>query len=475
MNKKSLKVMSGIIAVLAVLSLSSCGQPKEEVSQNGDNSVKWITAYSKPKDHDLVIGELNKLLKEKTGATIDLKVIDSGAYAEKMNLMISSNEQFDVCFTSDWQNPYVPNVKKGAYLKLDELLENTPELKASIPEYVWESARTNGGIYGIPNYQVMFKRIDALIQPQLVEKYNIDFTKVSKFEDLEPVLKTIKENEPKMIAFTPSWTTAQFNYEYFSGDVYGDKAGSGKFVPIYEIKEYREYLDLVHDWYKKGYIASDIMTDSGSTPDSLKAVTLGTYKPGVEESEMASRGFVNVRSAFTKPYISATASHAALNAISINSKNPELALKVIEALNTDKDIYNMLCFGIEGKHYEKIGENQVKRLNEDYVFNTGWRFGNQFNAYLTDNQATDTWDATVKMNDESEKSPYMGFSFDVENVKNEIASVNAVNSEYSNFLNYGVEDPALHWDTYVKKLKDAGIDKIVEEITNQYNEWRKTK
>ncbi len=138
-------------------------------------------------------------------------------------------------------------------------------------------------------------------------------------------------------------------------------------------------------------------------------------------------------------------------------------------------MFKTIYFTIEGKHYEKIGENQVKRLNEDYVFNTGWRFGNQFNAYLTDNQATDTWDATVKMNDESEKSPYMGFSFDVENVKNEIASVNAVNSEYSNFLNYGVEDPALHWDTYVKKLKDAGIDKIVEEITNQYNEWRKTK
>lgn len=78
------------------------------------------------------------------------------------------------------------------------------------------------------------------------------------------------------------------------------------------------------------------------------------------------------------------------------------------------------------------------------------------------------------MNDEAQKSPYMGFSFDIETVKNEITAVSAVQSEYENFLNYGVEDPAVHWDDYVKKLKDAGVDKIAEEMTKQYNEWKKT-
>lgn len=475
MKKRNFKFLCGILAISTVLSFSACGDKKEIAKTDTDgNTVKWITSYSKPKDHNAVMEEVNKLLEEKTGAKLELSIIDGGAYAEKMNLMISSNENYDICFTSNWNNPYVSNVKKKAYLKLDDLLEKTPALKEAIPEYAWESAKTSGGIYAVPNYQVMFQRIDALIQPSLVEKYNIDFSKVKEIKDLEPILATIKKNEPNMIPYTPSWTTAQFNYEYIEGQVYGDKTGNGKFVPIYEIKEYRDYLDTVHSWYKKGYIASDIMTDSGSTPSEMKAVVLGTYKPGTEESEIASNGFAYVRAPLTKPYINATTAQATLNAISANSKHPELALKVLEAFNTDKNLYNTMCFGIEGKHYEKIGDNQVKRLNDSYVFNSGWLFGNQFNAYLTDNQGTDVWDQTIKMNDEAEKSPYMGFSFDIENVKNEITSVSAVQSEYETFLNYGVDDPATHWDEYVTKLKNAGIDRIVEEMTKQYNEWKKT-
>lgn len=474
MKKRNLKIICGVLAIANVITLCGCGKKDTAETKTDGNTVKWVTCYSKPKDHNKVMEEVNKLLSQKLGATLDLNVIDSGAYAEKMNLMISSNENFDICFTSNWNNPYVSNVKKKAYLKLDDLLEKTPDLKNSIPDYAWDSAKTNGGIYAVPNYQVMFQRIDALIQPDLVKKYNIDFSKVKKLEDLEPILETIKTNEPKMIPFSPSWTTAQFNYEYMEGQVYADKTGNGKFVPIYEIQEYRDYLDLVHSWYKKGYIASDIITDSGSTPANMKAVCLGTYKPGTEESEIASNGFAYVRAPLTTTYISATTAQSTLNAVSANSKHPELALKVLEAFNTDKNLYNTLCFGIEGTHYEKIGDNQVKRLGDNYTFNSGWLFGNQFNAYLTDNQATDVWDQTIAMNDEAQKSPYMGFSFDIENVKNEIASVSAVQSEYENFLNYGVEDPAVHWDEYVKKLKNAGIEKIAEEMTKQYNEWKKT-
>ena len=47
--------------------------------------------------------------------------------------MIASEEEFDLCFTSNWRNLYKTNVEKGAYLKLDELLETeAPKLKNSL-------------------------------------------------------------------------------------------------------------------------------------------------------------------------------------------------------------------------------------------------------------------------------------------------------------------------------------------------------
>ena len=67
--------------------------------------------------------------------------------------------------------------------------------------------------------------------------------------------------------------------------------------------------------------------------------------------------------------------------ISRTSKNPEKAFKFIELVNTDKDLYNLICFGIEGKHYN-LDENGRVVFNDQggYIPKACWKFGNQFNA-----------------------------------------------------------------------------------------------
>ncbi len=42
---------------------------------------------------------------------------------------------------------------------------------------------------------------------------------------------------------------------------------------------------------------------------------------------------------------------ATMNNISSTSKNPQAAMKVIEAFNNDLDVYHLICRGVEGKHY----------------------------------------------------------------------------------------------------------------------------
>jgi len=425
MNRKTKKVLCGVLAVAALFSLCSCKNEKNGAGEKGKNVVKWVTTYSKPEAHEEVVEAINKKLEADLGLELDLTVIDGGAYDQKMNLLISSNEEFDICFTSDWSNPYSTNVKKKAYLKLDELLAGFPKLEESVPEFLWDMAVCDGGIYGVPNYQNAFIQLDVAVKPDLVEKYNIDLSAVDELKDLTPILDTIKKNESGLIPFTPSWNPLSFHYEHLGGQVYASKTEPGKILPVYEIPEYKEYTKLMHEWFEKGYIASDVLTSSG-TDKTLEAVILTNASPNSPALEKANYGYELVHKNIAKPYMGALVGRGTMNAISANSKNPENALKMIEAFYTDAELYNMICHGIEGIHFEKVGENKVKQLNDKYVFNSGWLFGNTFNTYLRENQSDETHSETLRLNEEAIKSPYLGFEFDIEALKNEIASISAV-------------------------------------------------
>ena len=107
---------------------------------------------------DQVLEEVNKLLAERYGLELQLEIYDYGSYDEKMNMLISSGEEFDVCFTTQsWLNKYQPNVSRGAFLALDDLIdEHAPDLKEVLPEFLFEQARVDGSIYAIPNYQICY-------------------------------------------------------------------------------------------------------------------------------------------------------------------------------------------------------------------------------------------------------------------------------------------------------------------------------
>lgn len=69
---------------------------------------------------------LNEYLLEKMNTTVELKLIDGGTYDSKMALVMSGNEEYDLCFTSSWANNYYTNVANGAYVDMGPLLDAYP-------------------------------------------------------------------------------------------------------------------------------------------------------------------------------------------------------------------------------------------------------------------------------------------------------------------------------------------------------------
>ena len=164
-----------------------------------------------------------------------------------------------------------------------------------------------------------------------------------------------------------------------------------------------------------------------------------------------------------------------MQAISKTSKNPERAMMFINLINTDKDLYNLLVNGIKDKHYT-LGADNVATPTADSGYSVpGWVFGNTFNALLTPGKTTAILDQVKKDNETAKPSPIMGFSFNVQPVSAEIASVTAVIGEYGPGLDTGTIEPNTKLAEFQAKLKDAGADKIVAEIQKQLDAWKSSK
>ncbi|CAI6080791.1 ABC transporter substrate-binding protein [Cohnella rhizoplanae] len=427
-------------------------------------------------DLALVNEAVNKITKEKINATIKLSPIDFGTYEQKMNTMTASGEKMDIIWTSSWLFKFDQNQLKGAFLPLDDLLKtHGQQLYDSLEKKFWDDATLQGKIYAVPNFQFSAQRASLVIQKRFIDKYNLDTSTIKKMEDLEPFLKQIKDGEP---GITPFGTQKGF----YTALLYGIDTK----VPVYytdetntvlpEItKERKENYALAHSWYTKGYINPDAATLKAANDVYNKGTTAvwfdWTGKPGSEVEYKAADGGYDVE---LVPMGEAVFTGAAstLNAISRTSKNPERAMMFLELVNTDKELYNTLVYGIEGKHYEKTTGNFIK-INQDagYFTNTDWIFGNITNEYLPEGSPADKIEQTIKMNNEARVSKYNGFVFNSEPVKTEIANVNAVNEEYAASLGTGTLDPAKYLPIYEEKLNKAGAEKIRAEKQKQLNEW----
>jgi len=466
----------------------------EAIEQSGTSNpadeyakIIWYMRADSQRDFEVVMKKANEILKEKINAEIDMRFVEPASYNEKMKMVIASNEYYDICFTGAGYNDYYGNAAKGAFLPLNELLPKyAPKTYAQIHEDFWEAVRVGGNIYAVINYQIVGRQTGMYMLKEYQERYNFDLSKAAKFEDMEQFLKVIKENEPELYPMSSAKQPLYIIDGFYSMgiDEIGQRHSPGvvavgdetlTVVNQYEMQSYIDRLHTVRDWYLKGYISKDAVTDMSSSAmlEGKVPVHYGNMKPG---SEIEVRGSFGGREIvlqkFDNAFVNTSSISATLNAISYATRYPEKAMMVLEMANTDKEFYNTLCFGIEGVHYNKIGENEIELVqNSGYYPNKAWAMGCQFNAYVIKGQPLDIWERTIELNETAERSKLLGFVFDPSSVSTEIAQCNAVIEEYGPGLWTGSLDPDVYLPQLVEKLKAAGSEKIIAEKQRQINEW----
>ena len=480
--------------------LFGCASGKGEVSSEKTDTLRWLmVGPGQQKDSKAVWAELNnRINKEIPNTAIEFEIYSIADYSEKWKLIASANEKVDLVW-SGWLTDYAGDVERGAYLPLDELIDNyAPKIKEALPKEMLEAAKIDGKIYMIPHNQMQVSGTMGIrTHKELSDKYwnaaeaekvfvrNKTMTQEC-YDEIEKYLKNLKDNGElkKGIGVDTFGWIKNKGFNIFASDILKiDAEGENTTVlNAYESPEEYLYYKTMADWYKKGYIRKDILSvqnarqDDGK-PDGNIMWYHSLVLKGDEDLESKRYGFPIEIVSLTDKYSANYGLTGTATSISANSVAPQKAIKVLELMNTDKgkDFYNLLVYGLEGTNYKKLSDDRIETngysgtttIDAPYGL---WKMavGNTFLAYETQADIVGYNDYIKKLNSESPVNWMSGFNFDIRSKKQLLNRIDAVVKEYSKSLNSGAApDFEKTYQEMLAKIKSSGVDEIIAEGQKQ--------
>jgi len=365
-----------------------------------------------PRDEKAVEAKINEHIKPLINATIDIRMIDWGQYDQKMTLSVSGREAMDIIFTAAW-NGHATNVAKGAYLPLNEpggLLETYGKgITELVSKEILDGAQIKGKNYGVPALKEMAEQGGILYRSDIADELGLTkrIQAAQTPSDLIPILEEVKARKPD---WTPVYLKdgENFNSHYFAKyDYFGDTKLEGailkdgtdsEVVPAIDFPRYKETLKVTREMFVKKLVNQDAATSQLSPQDALKKgkvfMVVSPLKPGKDAEMAASTNLIGklAQHGMTAITTSTGETTGSMLAISSTSKDPARAMMFINLLYTDKELNNLINFGIEGEHFIRNGEIISNGPNKtNYSIGAAWMLGNQFLNYVWDTEAVDKW------------------------------------------------------------------------------------
>ena len=433
-----------------------------------------------------VIDAMNEYSAEKIGVTISFQPIASSEYRDKTSMALASKEDVDLVWTAEGYGLPIWS-RDGALMDITELLPNYEGIMDTIPEELWEAAKVNGKIYFIPNYKETGVG-NSLVTPKSVAdeikaKYGIDFNELDcngiwDYANLEAYILAAMELGVDM----PLPTGMAFNgaiqsdatYEKLSMPFVVNKE-TGKVELMYEIPEFRDYIELMISWKDKGiWKEEQVMADYQAKnyyyqTDSWALVNETTTPDMV--NNMTDRFGIDV---YVKPissnYINTGSVTGSGWAITAYSEKADACLKWLELVNTDTTFADLWVYGIEGTHYTKEADGTLTKIKDSGWSNSAWKATNTWVLSLLSTEAADKKEQYTAFNESAVLSDMFGLRADTRNVSTELAAVNAIHSELKYMMQYGFYDIE-KLDEVIADCKAAGSDTVIAELQKQVDAY----
>lgn len=447
-----------------------------------------------PKDLDKVMAEVNKMAQAELNTTVKFNYTSWTDWDQKYKLLLSSGQAIDLIFTADWTS-YQSYAKKGAFLALDDLLPKAaPELQKFVPQSMWDGVKVDGKIYTIPSTYKEYVTNGFVWREDLRKKYDLPVPK--DLESFEAYMDGIKQNEPDMMPVSLN-SDVKNNLHYIYTELnkmigalpYGMGVKYENPTEVYSFwgsEEHKEELKIMKRWADKGFIPKNVLNIKDTMQDPLtsgKAASIfGDNPTRFNESVIAVQAshpdWELGYTPFGETTGYATPVHPIHNGFAVpkSSKNPERALAFYEKLVLDQRYNQLTEYGIEGTnytvedgYYKMIGTSQSNGFPREAM--NGWAWRNP--EYMLFDKSFDGVKEIFAELDKIQKPDlFLSFAEDYTSYQAEKAALEQVEKQYLYPLQAGlVDDVDKGLATFMEKAKQAGLEKVQQEWTKQWEQY----
>ena len=479
-----------------------------------------ITGAGKQANSDKVWAAFNEQLQQYVpNTTVEFIDVPFEEYSEKFSQVLASGEGVDLAWTG-WLVDKPTNINDGNLMPLDDLLaEYGQGIVDTLGEEVVEIHRNaaDGKLYYLPSWQglcgdrrgwLVVTEIAELAGDTWIEDTEAALNKwrnnYSGIEDFQAVL----DQATKYLAAAKEAgklgaginTGRAFGWSMYNGmysflGVGGAEIGITYCDGTFTVKDgvagehYKLYAKTMADWYKEGYIRSDIMSVDTSTLTTPKngEITDTTYvfscdpylTEADQEAAIADAGMDMTYLPIEENAYLILGGDTSY-AIPYCADEPERAMMVLNAIYSQPDLYNTLIYGIEGEDYTKNADGTITTsyagaspTADDSYGIQRWIIGSCKNALINNGTDPNYYADLEALEATAQVNPFLNFTFDRTNVEGICASLLNVYYEYGPQLDNGVAGD--NWEelynNYMAARKDAGIEELVTEFQNQLNAY----
>ena len=480
-----------------------------------------ITGAGKQANSDKVWAAFNEQLQQYVpNTTVEFIDVSFDEYSEKFSQILASGEGVDLAWTG-WLINKPQNIADGNLMPLDDLLaEYGQGIVDTLGENVVEIHRNaaDGKIYYLPSWQGLCgERRGWLVVTEIAELAGdtwIEDTEAAlnkwrnNYSEGTEAFQAVLDQATKYLAAAKEAgklgaginTGRVFGWSMYNGTrsnpgVGGSEIGipfeDNTFTVIDGVasEHYKLYAKTMADWYKEGYIRSDIMSVDTSTLTTPKngEITDTTYvfscdpylTEADQEAAIADAGMDMTYLPIEENAYLILGGDTSY-AIPYCADEPERAMMVLNAIYSQPDLYNTLIYGIEGEDYTKNADGTITTsyvgaspTADDSYGIQRWIIGSCKNALINNGTDPNYYADLEALEETARVNPFLNFTFDRTNVEGICASILNVYYEYGPQLDNGVAGD--NWEelynNYMAARKDAGIEELVTEFQNQLNAY----
>ena len=406
--------------------------------------------------------------------------------------MGASGDDYDMAFDGSWL-AYSQMVTKGAYMDITDLLpEYAPDLYEVYQGLgVLEAASVDGRVVALPWTMSMNQRPYFTYNKQLAEEAGITVEDgaIETFEDLDGVLGQFHAAFPDIEAIGEFKAEAIYaKYELaplgFHNLVYSLNDEHPQIMAFEDTEAYAERAMWAKKWNDAGYIGKNAVNEEVDSNvllgEDLKfshftwhewSKKLG--KKSGDDIAVTSEMYPDMKYPNRSPL-------ANVMAINANAANPERTLMFLNLMETDKELYDLVHYGILGETYKVNGEmaeyavEGMTGANSNYM-----EWGGQWALWKPQFMRPNAtypegfWakEAELAAQDKNVNSVLFGFFPDSSAIENELAARDQI-WELDKIIRYGAVKSA---DDSVAEMRSkqtaAGSAEIIAEVQRQVDEF----